>query len=303
MHIPVFKNRIAELLNLSKDAVVVDATLGAGGHSFEIWEQMISGKLVSFDVDKHSIERLVALDSGWQEFTIGVWALHEGTKTWYLANANFKNIATILRSLAIHKVDVVLADLGWSTDQLGAIAGLSYSKDLDAQLDMRFSPELQVTAADLLNNLSRDQLKTLFEGNADIYGKQCFWLIDKIVQGRPLSKVSDLLKILEDADKFGIENLVPRVFQALRIAVNSELSTLQSFLSEIPRYLGRGGRLMVITFHSGEEKVVERLAAEWQKQGVIAKNQQASYLRPTVDELKENISARSAKLYIYEFLR
>jgi 16S rRNA (cytosine1402-N4)-methyltransferase len=278
-HISVFKNKVSQQLDVKPDGTYVDLTLGAGGHAGDILKQLKSGTLVAFDMDKLAIANFQSVAAKASKATV------------HLVNRNFSELHVVLAELGLAGVDGIVADLGWSSDQLGGIPGLSYQEE--EELDMRFDQTLSVKAKDLLNGLHKKELLVMFDRYADIRGAVARKLADAIIEIRnrkPFENTSDLKRLIENSG-----NLPARVFQALRIAVNSELSSLQSMLPQAWSALVPGGTLIVITFHSGEERVVKEVMGNIQA-GVKP-------VRPDVDELRENIRAHSAKLWVYKKLK
>lgn len=294
-HKSVFKNEIIEHLDISPIGIYIDLTLGGGGHAKSILNKLTTGKLIVFDIDKKAIDNF--------QSEIG-----ENEDRVILVNKNFERLEDMIKELGIPSVQGIIADLGWSSDQLSYIPGLSFGHD--EKLDMRFDQNLQITAADLLNALYKNELLHMFAKNADIRGPLAIRLVNEIIKFRShkliattgdlnaiISALSPATKHTRNPIKSGYADQLPaRVFQALRIAVNNELSTLQSTLPQAWHILDAGGRLLVITFHSGEDRIVKDYFRK-----LVAKDNAVSILpndftQPTVAELKENIRARSAKL-------
>lgn len=312
-HIAVFKNEILESLQIKQDGNYADFTLGDGGHAMSVWEQLETGNLIVIDVDLHAIESFRDRLKGDSEQLIEkVWKVAVGSKTCYLLNHNFAEIGEVMQQLDLQIVfDGIVMDLGWSTTQLETIPGLSHSNP-ESELDMRLSPELGVKAADLVNALYPKELEKLFENYADLDHRTLKNLVNTIVsfrQQQQIKTVADLLKVIELASGHAVDfashpewkqngtqlnrSLPARVFQALRIAVNNELSTLQSGLEVAWNALASGGSMLVITFHSGEEKVV----TDWVAKSAATYLFTEKFKRPTVAELNQNLRARSAKLW------
>jgi 16S rRNA (cytosine1402-N4)-methyltransferase len=313
-HISVFKKEIIENLGIKPYGTYADLTLGAGGHSLEIWNRLESGTLVSFDVDANSLQNFVST-SGLEcrDLGKGIWEIEtknqkpETQRSWFLVNRNFNNLKHTLSEIEIEGVNGIIADLGWSTDQLETIQGLSHQKS--APLDMRLDQNLQVSARDLLNGLYRKELMEIFESYADIVGKQLMRLVEKIIEFRktkPFETTDDLMQVIDALASASFRgtrgrtqdtgNLPARVFQALRIAVNTELSTLQSGLTQALEVLLAGGSLEVITFHSGEDRVVKKLFHTWVVEAKASNLFATEFLQPSVAELQSNLRSRSAKL-------
>lgn len=319
MHIPVLRNEIIENLSPQKDGVFVDMTLGGGGHSLDILTKLNAKVLVSFDVDKDAIEdfgrQLIADSFQQSELNLkleGVQLFNNETQKVYLVNRNFGTLTTTLQELGLGLLDGIICDLGWSTDQLERIPGLSYR--VDEELDMRFDQNLGVKAKDLLNALGKRELKALFSQYADIWGMEAERLVNRIMDARklkPIETVSELMAIIENrkftagpaaisrgSRTFGrTQSMLPaRVFQALRIAVNNELSTLQSVLPQAWEALTVGGSLQIISFHSGEDALVKDFMQQQVSAGAAVNLYRTEFLQPGVAELRENLRARSAKL-------
>ncbi len=292
-HIPVLKTESIEYLAVKKGGVYVDCTLGEGGHSLAIIEELKQGKLIALDIDDKHVGDFTKETQEVKNVRI------------YARNANFSNLERIIDETKVGKIDGILYDLGWSMDQLDRMEGLSYLNK-DAELDMRLDMSYGVMAKDLLNGLGSRELEKLFTEYADIRGGNLKKLIEsiKIERKRKLfSKVDDLNKLIDKTFRFDNTRekskrmgLFSRVYQALRIAVNNEMYNLKLSFQDLPKVLNDGGRVVIITFHSGEEAIVKDFFARSTKFTEIARE-----VRPTVEELLENLSARSAKLFCYEY--
>jgi 16S rRNA (cytosine1402-N4)-methyltransferase len=321
IHKTVFLEQLVNEINYSNSKVVVDFTLGAGGHSLKVLEKLSDGVLICFDLSFEAIDNFVKelVKKGFktEEEKEKVFFLKKAEVRVVLVNQNFTELQNILKQLQINSIDAAFADLGWSSDELTQIEGLSYETDIEAFLDMRFDNTLGVTAADLLNGLGRGELSKMFEKYADVYGKSNQNLVSEVIGFRKkgqISKVRDLKLIIDRSFKFKVGNrfqksevykTYSRVFQALRIAVNSELSNLQTLLESSFDLLNKNGVMGVITFHSGEDKVVApflQSKLENKTIEILTQKGEEMFTRPSVDEIKENIRARSAKLYKYKKL-
>lgn len=283
-HISVLKRETLNLLKINPDGVYLDLTFGGGGHSRGILNQLReSGRLIAFDIDTntHPIED--------ERFT--------------LVNDNFYNLDCVLNKLKVKSVDGILADLGWSSDQLESIKGLSYQNESD-ELDMRFNENLNVKASDLINNLPYKSLKQIFMENAGVRGAKLDRFLDEILTYRiekQINTVGDLNEIIEKIYKSESLDYMNKVYQGLRVAVNSEFDNLKEVLSKSLLFLNRGGRFLIITFHSGEEKIVKNFISRNKNIKNIIENKQM-YLQPQIEELKLNIRSRSAKLWGFKKL-
>lgn len=267
----------------------VDATLGSGGHSLEILKELPANA------------KLLVLDS-WSQNTINfeIQLKDNSNKDKVIVeNDNFSNVNQILKKNGIEKFDFLLADLGWSTDQLESVQGLSWSKE-DDLLDMRLDQSLGLTAADLLNILSEKDMKFMLETYADLPRTLSHRLVAKIMKNRPVEKVGQLNKMVESFVQHNASSMKSRVYQALRIAVNSEFENLKQLLKHAIDFADTNAIIAIITFHSGEERLllnqikpeIENEKMEW----LFGPSQR--YFQPDINELKENISSRSAKLWV-----
>lgn len=326
-HIPVLLNEVLENIKHKTEGVFIDATLGGGGHSLKILDQIKNGALVCFDVDKKNIINFKArLELEGYKFSVNdrIFEAEKNSKRIILINDNFKKLNEYIEKLDIGKATVILADLGWSSDQLMQIKGLSY-KNPEDELDMRLSEDLTVKASDLLNALDKQKLELLFERYADIRGRENKKLVDQILKQRTkggIKLVNDLLQIIYFAFSAGgnkgkrvlysgnlhagerPENL-SKVFQALRIAVNLEYEALDQFTKASIEALERDGLFLVITFHSGEEKLLKNVMQSYktaESVKYVINNSYGNFIRPSVEELKNNLSARSAKLFVFKKL-
>jgi len=305
-HITVLKKETVDLIAPKENGIYADLTLGGGGHLKEILSRANKLTVIAFDIDKGNIKSFAEEQGQEVQEKIKV-----GSSTVYLVNDNFSKLEEYVEKFGLGKLDGVIADLGWSMDQLTTVEGMSY-EDKDAELDMRMDPNLGVRASDLLNALGKNELAEMFKKYADIYGSQNSKLVEEIKayrKKRLILTVEDFLRIVDKA--FGLSNADPKgksrkfqtyskVFQALRIAVNNEYGNLNEVVKVAFNSLNEGGVFAILTFHSGEEKVIEayfnQMIAD-KKAEITSINGKDKFLRPSVDELLANISARSAKLW------
>lgn len=294
-HKSVLLEEVLRGLNLKRGMIVVDGTLGSAGHSVEILKLIgAEGRLIGLDQDPAALERSRE-------------RLKEFEKQVSLHHANFEQLDEVLDLLNIKEVDAVILDIGFSSDQLeDASRGFSFERR--GPLDMRMNPDLEVTAQDLINKLSERELSDIFW----IYGEERFSrrFAKAIVERRaskPLETTSDLVETLERALPFrrpkygpgGRINPATRVFQALRVAVNSELQVLKNGLTRIWPRIRKGGRFAVISFHSLEDRIVKHQFQAWVKSGEgnqITKKP----ITATEQEIENNPRSRSAKLRVVE---
>lgn len=271
-HEPVLVREVIENLHLDNQARVIDATVGTGGHSLEMVKRGVN--VLGIEADKEIIEiarkRLKAK----------------------IVQGNFRNIDKIAADNNFTEVNGVIFDLGISNIQLlSQERGFSFSNP-EALLDMRLDKDGQgVTAADLLNGLREDQLKRLF--SATLRPNQVNYIVKNILlrreSGTPFEKVGDFVQVCASLKVKGSLHPATLPFLALRIAVNSELENLKEALPKAFDLLKTGGRLLVITFHSGEDKIVKSFFG---KSGQI--------IFPSEIEINNNPRSRSAKLYVVE---
>ena len=306
-HISVLLTESISSLNLKEDSIVVDATLGYGGHSSNILMRINKGYLFAFDQDseaiRHSTDRLNEIGTN---FTI--------------IKSNFVKMKDELEKLGVEKVDAVLFDLGVSSPQLDdADRGFSYHND--ARLDMRMDKEAKLSAYEVVNDYSRDELALIFKK----YGEDKFAKIiaKKIVEYRknkPIETTLELVDIIKSAVpiKFRLDKHPARqIFQAIRIEVNHELDVIEPALSQALDLLNVGGRCAVITFHSLEDKIVKNYFKKMCEVDPKVKgmpNIPSSYLpdfrlvenkaiTPSEEEINNNPRARSSKLRVIERIK
>ncbi|MFH1896128.1 MAG: 16S rRNA (cytosine(1402)-N(4))-methyltransferase RsmH [bacterium] len=296
-HIPVLLREVIDYLDVKKGGRYIDCTFGFGGHSFEILKR--GGKVLGLDSDKESLE--VA-----GEFKVQTCLpARQGSKFkdnvggLTLENANFSRLEEVARKQGFTEVNGILYDLGLSSWQLSH-SGRGFSFQKDEPLDMRADLSLGVTAADLINTLSANELTKLFKNFGQEHRARRF--AKALVHSRsikPIETTVDLLNAL--GVKKGFKDRIhpaTQVFQALRIAVNSELLNLSCSLPQAQKLLGAGGKLVVISFHSLED----RLVSEFGNQASNLKSLTPKPVVPSTVEAAENPRARSAKLRAFEKL-
>ena len=306
-HVSVLLNESISSLNLKENSIVVDATLGYGGHSSNILDRINRGYLFAFDQDseaiRHSTDRLSKIGAN---FTI--------------IKSNFVYMKEELEKRGVTKVDAVLFDLGVSSPQLDDTErGFSYHND--AKLDMRMDKDQKISAYDIVNKYSKEQLANIFYK----YGEDKFSnnIAKKIVEYRenkPIETTLELVEIIKSAVpmKFRIDKHPARqIFQAIRIEVNHELDVIEPALEQALSLLNIGGRVAVITFHSLEDRIVKNYFKEKCKIDDKVKglpNIPESYLpdfklvynkaiEPTEEEIENNARSRSAKLRVIERIK
>ena len=306
-HISVLLQESIDALNLQENSVIVDCTLGYGGHSSKILAKIKKGFLFAFDQDseaiRHSTDRLSKVGTN---FTI--------------IKSNFVKLIEKLEEQGVTEVDGVLFDLGVSSPQLDeAERGFSYHED--ARLDMRMDRENPLSAYEVVNNYSKEDLARIFYK----YGEDKFSnnIAKKIVEYRenkPIETTLELVEVIKTAVpmKFRMDKHPARqIFQAIRIEVNKELDVIEPALEQALSMLKVGGRVAVITFHSLEDRLVKNYFKEQTAIPEIAKgmpNIPDEYLpdfklvvnkaiEPSKEELENNPRARSAKLRVIERIK
>lgn len=306
-HKSVLLEECIQGLNLRPDGIYLDGTLGGAGHSSQIVQRLTTGRLIGVDRDQVALNAASQRLEPWKDRVT-------------LVHSNFKEINSILDGLGIAGVDGMLFDLGVSSPQLDdGQRGFSYMSD--APLDMRMNREDRLTAYEVVNLWSREELRRiLYEYGEERYAPQIAAAIDRKRQIAPIETTLQLVDVIRSAlpaqalrEK---QHPAKRSFQAIRIAVNDELGSVREMLEEaIPR-LNPGGRLAVITFHSLEDRIVKSAMAAAAKGCtcppefpvcICGKTPQVKLItrKPIVSgaaELEENPRARSAKLRICEKL-
>lgn len=292
-HDPVLLNEVLDLLAPAPGKVLVDCTVGRGGHSLELTRRLAPGDtLIGLDVDPRNLQfardRITA-------------ALPDSAAALRLFHANFAELEDVLEAAAIPKVDGILADLGISTNQLfDPVYGLSFSTDMP--LDMRVDPRIPRSAADLVNQLDEDDLaNVLYELAQERYSRR---IARKIAEQRrisPINSTGRLADVVRSAIGRSHEKIDPatRTFLALRMAVNQELENLEALLKKAPTFLNPGGRLAVISFQSMEDRLVKKAFGSLEQTGV-ARIVTRKPVGPSEAEVARNPRSRSSKLRVVE---
>ena len=300
-HTPVLFNEVLDSLNPSPGGIYVDGTVGAGGHARGILQKIIpGGKLLGLDRDPAALE---IAKSRLAEFGDQVVLIH----------SSYTELKSHLNNLNWKTVDGILLDLGLSSLQLDN-PERGFSFQAAGPLDMRFDPSFPVSASDLINNSSREELANLiFKYGEERYSRK---IADAIIANRPLAGTQELADIIEHVIGKHKSRIHPatRTFQALRIAVNQELDALEAFLPTALDILKPGGRLAIIAFHSLEDRIVKQFFRRESRDcicpaeipqcvcGHTAQVREISRrpIRPEEKEINENPRARSAKLRVVE---
>lgn len=294
-HVSVLLKESVDFLVQNPDGIYVDVTFGGGGHSREILSRLSSnGKLFGFDQDQDALQNGLEDD----RFT--------------LINQNFRYLKNSLRLQGITQVDGVLADLGVSSHQFDT-AERGFSTRFDGDLDMRMNQNAPKTAQTIVNEYSEKQLADIFFQYGEL--KDSFRIAKKIIAYRSVKKIKtteDLKAIvLDEIPKFKQNKYLAQVFQALRIEVNDEINALKEMLTQAATILKPSGHLVVISYHSLEDRLVKRFMKTGLFQGqpevdvfgraeVPLKPVTRKMMMPTDEEITENNRARSAKLRVAE---
>lgn len=293
MHISICVKEILEFLQIKPGQIGLDATLGYGGHTSEMLKCLESkGHIYALDVDPIEIvktkERLEGLGFGPEILTI--------------KQLNFANIDEVAKEAG--KFDFVLADLGVSSMQIdNPERGFSFKTE--GPLDLRLNPEKGISAAELLKSVTQEELQgMLYENSDEPYAEEISKaIINEIKKGNDISTTTKLKDIIsnvlefipENERKEAIKKSCQRTFQALRIDVNSEFEVLYDFLEKLPNVMAKGGRVAILTFHSGEDRLVKKSFKQLLREGVYSEIS-TDVIRPSAEECAINSRARSTKM-------
>ena len=303
-HKSVLLHETVDIINIKKGGIYVDATFGGGGHSRYMLSKIDDMSLYVFDQD------IYAIDNGRNNFA-------NDTRIHFI-NTNFVNVKSALQDMGIYEIDGIIADLGVSSYQLDtAKRGFSYMKD--APLDMRMDTGSSLTARDVVNTYSRDELKRIIRlYSEEKWADKIATIIVETREKTPINTTFELVNVIERAipKKLRDKNKHPakRTFQAIRIETNNELGILEKFVNDAFDMLKIGGRMSIITFHSLEDRLIKNIyknlaggcicpsefpvcmCGRTEKARIITKKP----IIPTDEELQENARARSAKLRVIE---
>ncbi len=292
-HDPVLLQESVDALQVKPDGIYVDVTYGGGGHSREILKRLTTGKLVAFDQDSDAVNSA------------------ESSDNLILIHQNFRHLKRYLQLYDLIPVDGILADLGVSSHQLDT-PERGFSHRFDASIDMRMDVSGSLTAREILNQYSEKELQNVFQEYGEVENAKT--LAKKIVEARSVQKIEtidELKKIAEPVSRSNIHKYLSKVFQALRIEVNQELNVLKEFLQQSLEVLKPGGRLVVIAYHSLEDRLVKNFIKTGNVTGEIERDFYGKYtlpfkliskkpILPSEAEIKRNTRARSAKMRVGE---
>ena len=294
-HIPVLLREVIEALDIRPGGVYVDCTFGGGGHSKAILEKLgPHGRLIAFDQDEDARKNLPADDR------------------LLFVPENFRHVQRFLRLHKIQKVDGLLADLGVSSHQLDA-GERGFSTRFDAALDMRMDRRSSLTAWEIVETYSEQALHKLFEQFGEVTNaKTLARTIVQVRQFHSLRTIEGFKQAIHEAVKGNPNKYFAQVFQALRMVVNDEIGALQDLLTQLPALIKTGGRVVIITFHSGEDRVVKQFF----KRGSLEELPDNPFISVPVEQLwkwvykkplvaseleqQQNPRSRSAKLRVAE---
>lgn len=291
-HQPVLLNESIEGLDIRPDGIYADLTYGSGGHSREILKRLEKGKLMAFDQDEDALKN--AIDD----------------ERFLLINGNYRFFTNFLRYHGINEVDGIIADLGVSSHQFDE-AERGFSFRFDSRLDMRMNQKSKLTAAEILNTYTVEELCKIFRSYGEVIN--AYKLAQLITGKRVLSKIetTEQFKVMigECIPRQGENKYLAQVFQALRMEVNDEIESLKEMLIQSASILKKEGSLVVITYHSLEDRLVKNFIRSSNFEGILDKdlygNVKTAFRQvnrkvivPDENEIENNNRSRSAKLRI-----
>jgi len=293
-HLPVLLNESVDALQIQQDGIYVDVTYGGGGHSKAILERLgENGKLIAFDQDADAAKNVVS------------------DERLVFVNQNFRHLKKYLKVLNAFPVNGILADLGVSSWQFDT-AERGFSFRFESELDMRMNNTLGVSAKEVVNTYSEKKLQEIFSEYGEVRNsKTLARIITEARKIKSINTISELIEAIEPAIA-GIRNkYLAQVFQALRIEVNEEMQTLEEFLMQTKDVLKQGGKLVVISYHSLEDRMVKNYIKTGNVKGEIKKDlfgKEEKFfdvltkkpVEPGETEIKNNPRARSAKMRVAE---
>ncbi|HIO41648.1 MAG TPA: 16S rRNA (cytosine(1402)-N(4))-methyltransferase RsmH [Aquifex sp.] len=284
-HFPVLLEETVNLLSREGEAVYVDATIGLGGHSYELLRRNPKAYLIGIDKDPNALE-------------VAERRLKEFEGRFSLYQADYRDIDEVLKAEGVEAVDGILMDLGVSMLQLKTPErGFSFMEE--APLDMRMDPRQRLTAYDVVNRYSERELARIIrEFGEERFAPRIARAIVQYRRKKPIETTRELAEIVERAVPKGFYRRIhpaTKTFQAIRIEVNRELEHLKEALLKIPNLLKVGGRVAVISFHSLEDRIVKHTLRHFEKEGLL-KVLTKKPITPSEEEIRKNPPSRSAKL-------
>ena len=294
-HIPVLLREVIDALNIRPDGVYVDCTFGGGGHSNAILEKLgPAGRLIAFDQDEDARKNLP----------------HDNRLLF--VPENFRHVQRFLRLHKIQEVDGLLADLGVSSHQLDC-GERGFSTRYDAALDMRMDRRASLTAWQIVETYSEQALHKLFEQFGEVTNaKTLARTIVQVRQSQSLRTIEGFKQSVHEAVKGNPNKYFAQVFQALRMVVNDEMGSLRELLTQLPAFIRPGGRVVIITFHSGEDRVVKQFFKSGSLEELpdnpfisvpVQQHWKWVFKKPLMasqEEQQQNPRSRSAKLRVAE---
>lgn len=292
-HVPVMLNECIDGLNIQPEGIYVDVTFGGGGHSKAILEKINHGKLIAFDQDIAATANLVQDDR------------------FVFINRNFKHLKSMLRVNGISSVDGILADLGVSSFQLDT-EERGFAHRMEGPLDMRMDKNASLTAEEVVNGYASSQLQRIFSEYGEVRNART--LATHLAEARfklQIDTVGKLIQVMAPVIRGNKNRYLSQVFQALRMEVNDELAVLRDFLEQSGQVLKSGGRLVVLSYHSIEDRIVKNFFRYGNTSGETVKDffgKEEKFfqlinkkpLEASEEEVKQNPRAHSARLRIAE---
>ena len=281
IHIPVMPEEVLSFMEINPDGKYIDGTCGLGGHSKTILSNLSNnGFLLGLDIDNEAIKickkKLSVINSNF-----------------HIEKRSYSNFPEVLDELGIKRVDGILLDLGISSLQLDSKnRGFSFMKD--SKLDMRFNQEGEINAADIINKSSMSELADIMYYFGE--ERRSRLIAKKIFEHRPIEKVQDLVTIIKKCTPPNKRNkTMARVFQSFRIAVNDELENLKKFMGKYIKYLKTGGKIIIISFHSLEDRIVKHCFKASSKNGELSILTKKPIMSSKIEQAS-NSRSKSAKL-------
>jgi len=298
-HVPAMVQEVLDGLKINPEGIYVDVTFGGGGHSKAILQKLNSkGRLIAFDQDENAFQNQIQDDR------------------FLLIQSNFRYLKRFLKFYEITGIDGLLADLGVSSHQLDKPErGFAFKhQDINLPLDMRMNLQQSRTAADVLNQTEASRLETIFKEYGEIWNAaKLVKAIEQYKARSPILTIGQLVTVASGTAIGPVHQYLAKTFQALRIEVNDELLALEQLLEDSVELLNPGGRLVVISYHSLEDRLVKRIIQAGNVKGITRQDSfgnkinklvavSKKTIQPSEEEIKENYRVRSARLRIAEKL-